>query len=142
MEPGATGAGPADLRELGERQLLAASAAQRAIGELRCEGDAERGLVRVTVGAGGILLDLQLDPRAMRLDSHALRAAVLAAHAKAVEEARRRTDELMAPLIGGQSYSEVTRYGFDVDAALRPQGRSLADLQRRLDEARPRPDQS
>jgi DNA-binding protein YbaB len=99
MEPGTAGAGPPDLRELAERQILAASAVQRALGDLRCEGSAERGLVRATVGAGGMLLDLQLDPRAMRLDSHALRAAVLAAHAKAVEEARRRTDELMVPLI-------------------------------------------
>jgi DNA-binding protein YbaB len=141
---GLDGLGPdpvGDLQELAERQLLAAATAQRALQQLRSEGEAERGLVRVTVGAGGALQDLQLDPRAMRLDSRSLREAILAAYGRAVEDLEARTDEIMAPLIGGQSYSEVMKYGFDVDAALRPHGRSLADLEHRLDSALPRPEE-
>jgi hypothetical protein len=77
----------------------------------------------------------------MRLDSASLREAILAAYGRAVEDLRARTDEIMAPLIGGQSYSEVMKYGFDVDAALRPHGRSLTDLEHRLDSSLPRPEE-
>ena len=68
-------------------------------------GDAAGGLVRATVGPGGDVRDLQIEPRAMRLTSHSLREALLEAIRLATDDARARTAEL-----GAELDRDVTRF--------------------------------
>ncbi|RZU72197.1 DNA-binding protein YbaB [Micromonospora kangleipakensis] len=49
------------------------------------EGTSEDGLITARVGAGGAVQDLEINPRAMRLDSHTLRDSLLAAIRAATE---------------------------------------------------------
>ncbi|SCG51918.1 YbaB/EbfC family nucleoid-associated protein [Micromonospora inositola] len=62
------------------RQRLDAFEQQRTVlAETVGEGTSEDGLITARVGAGGAVQDLEINPRAMRLDSHTLRDAILAA---------------------------------------------------------------
>ncbi|MDZ5441154.1 YbaB/EbfC family nucleoid-associated protein [Micromonospora sp. 4G57] len=62
------------------RQRLDAFEQQRTVlAETVGEGTSEDGLITARVGAGGAVQDLEINPRAMRLDSHTLRDSILAA---------------------------------------------------------------
>ena len=62
------------------RERLDAFEQQRAVlAETVGEGTSEDGLITARVGAGGAVQDLEINPRAMRLDSHTLRDSIIAA---------------------------------------------------------------
>jgi DNA-binding protein YbaB len=63
---------------------------------LRLRGEAAHGLVRAEVDGSGQLIDLTLDPRAMRMQSHELAEAVKTAIAAAQSAARERLQEVTA----------------------------------------------
>jgi DNA-binding protein YbaB len=63
----------------------------RGVGEAAC------GLVSAEVGADGLLADLRLNPRALRLGSAALAEDIVSAVRAAQEDLRGRTDESAGP---------------------------------------------
>ncbi|MFI7125050.1 YbaB/EbfC family nucleoid-associated protein [Nonomuraea sp. NPDC050153] len=64
-------------------------------------GETADGLVRVTAGSSGRLMDVVLAPRAMRLDSHKLAEAVLRAAQQAQDDVAAKVDAVMAESLGG-----------------------------------------
>ena len=66
------------MRQLRE-QIDSFQARRDAVAAIVGEGTAADGLVTVRTGAGGVLQDLELDPRAMRMASQDLRDAILEA---------------------------------------------------------------
>lgn len=76
---------------------------QRRLADWRTEGYDPEGLVRVEVGPTGNLLDLALDPRAMRLDSQSLAEAILAAAQSATAKAAQEINELVEGLLPSDS---------------------------------------
>jgi len=77
-----------------QRRMAGVQRYQERMAEVEGTGEAAGGVVRATVGAGGNVRDLQLDPRAMRLPSQSLREALLEAIHLAEEDARQKTAEL------------------------------------------------
>jgi DNA-binding protein YbaB len=75
--------------------------------ELRGEGEAADGKVRVLVQQGGRLETLELDPRAMRMASEDLAAAIVEAVAAATEDATAKASELMESVLPGAGASIV-----------------------------------
>ncbi|WP_248961052.1 YbaB/EbfC family nucleoid-associated protein [Sphaerisporangium perillae] len=71
----------------------------RLISDIRGRGEAEDGRVVVEVLPSGSLASLTIDPRAMRLGSQALAEAILAAAKEAEEDATRKAETLMSPLL-------------------------------------------
>lgn len=69
--------------------------------------EAADGKVKVTVGPTGALMDLQIDPRAMRLGSEALREHILAA----VQEATARVAEEISGAVGRFTGEDGSRFG-------------------------------
>jgi DNA-binding protein YbaB len=100
---------------------------QDAVAETFGVGVSEDGLIRVRVGAG-VVQDLEINPRAMRLDSQALRDSVLQAIAAAMAE---YTEALRARLPAP---------AFDPDQLLRDlggagqRGSMLGDFHRRVED--------
>jgi DNA-binding protein YbaB len=68
--------------------------------EVRGHGEAMDGLVKVEVAPGGVLLSVDIEPKAMRLGSKALGAAIVEASAIAVQQAATRMNDLLSPLLG------------------------------------------
>jgi DNA-binding protein YbaB len=66
------------MRQLRE-QIDSFQARRDAVAAMVGEGTAADGLVTVRTGAGGVLQDIELDPRAMRMASQDLRDAILEA---------------------------------------------------------------
>ncbi|MET7337329.1 YbaB/EbfC family nucleoid-associated protein [Nonomuraea sp. NPDC005650] len=64
-------------------------------------GETADGLVRVTAGSSGRLMDVVLAPRAMRLDSHKLAEAMLLAAQQAQDDVAAKVDAVMAESLGG-----------------------------------------
>lgn len=91
---------------------------RNALREVRGEGEAADGLVRVVVGPSGTLEDLELDPRAMRLASEELRDAIVEAAQAATADAQAKVTELMSDFAGasGESLAAGLRTG-DIDIA-------------------------
>jgi DNA-binding protein YbaB len=73
---------------------------QRQLAELRGEGFGADGLVRAEVGPGGNLQALDLNPRAMRLDSASLSEAIMAAVRDATRQVGEKATELVGDLTG------------------------------------------
>ncbi|WP_246365650.1 YbaB/EbfC family nucleoid-associated protein [Nonomuraea rhodomycinica] len=71
---------------------------QEQLAELRGQGEAANGNVRVEVAPGGALLGVKIDPRAMRLDSEELSEAIMDAFTRAAEDAARRMSDIVEPL--------------------------------------------
>ncbi|MFC4116375.1 YbaB/EbfC family nucleoid-associated protein [Nonomuraea zeae] len=71
------------------------------IAAVRGRGEAAEGRVVVEVTQSGGLAGLTIDPRAMRLGSTELAAAILDAAAKAARDAEHGTSSLVAPFISG-----------------------------------------
>ncbi|GGL10667.1 hypothetical protein Sme01_16000 [Sphaerisporangium melleum] len=81
-------------------------AAGRRMAETRGQGEAEDGRVVVEVSPGGSLVSLRIDPRAMRLGSEALAEAIIAAARQAEQDAARRAEAVMLPLVTGSEPSD------------------------------------
>jgi DNA-binding protein YbaB len=82
------------FEQLGQFQAL-----QQELIEARETAATANGLVEVTVGPSGNLLRVDLNPRAMRLESFRLNEAIMAAYRDACAQMSRRVNELMRPLL-------------------------------------------
>lgn len=83
------------------RELEALEDLRDRIGRLRGRGEAEQGRVVVDVTQTGALAAVTIDPRAMRLGSERLAAAIMEAAARAERAAEREASELVAPFAAG-----------------------------------------
>lgn len=90
--------GPERLVSDLQQQMAAMTQYQERMTAVEGVGEAAGGLVGATVGPGGVVKDLRLDPRAMRMDSHSLREALLAAIAAATTHANEQLAELSSEL--------------------------------------------
>jgi len=86
--------GPEQLISDLQKQMAAMNQYQEKVSAIQGVGEAAGGLVGATVAPGGVVKDLRLDPRAMRLDSHSLRESLLAAIATATTQASEQMAEL------------------------------------------------
>ncbi|GLW05028.1 hypothetical protein Misp01_01580 [Microtetraspora sp. NBRC 13810] len=71
----------------------------RDLAETRGRGEAAGGQVKVEVSADGALQGLTIDPRAMRLGSEALAAAIMEAAKRAEQDVASQAGLLMEPLL-------------------------------------------
>ncbi|MFD1929877.1 MULTISPECIES: YbaB/EbfC family nucleoid-associated protein [Nonomuraea] len=101
-----------------DRMVGESEQALRRLGEATTElpsitgsGQTPDGLVRATVTHAGRLLDLAMDPRAMRQDSGTLAESITRAVQAAQDDAARRCQELLTSLLG-----DATPAPFDLDA--------------------------
>lgn len=96
----------ADIRSLGEladyaqEQIERIQRMQQDLADQVGEAESPRGLVLARTGAGGMLVDLRIDPNARRLSSEELAAEVVAAVTAAQRDFAARADEIMAPVLG------------------------------------------
>lgn len=91
-----TGEGLNEIAKMTERaQRLGAE-----LGELTVEEFGANGLIRVVVGPGGRLHELNIDPRAMRLDSEGLAQEIVGAFDAAFDAYERRMMELVGDVAG------------------------------------------
>lgn len=77
------------------------------LGDLRGEGAAADGKVKVTVLPGGTLENVELEPRAMKLQSHELAEAIVEAARAATIDATRKSSELMESVLPGAGSAMV-----------------------------------
>lgn len=105
--------------ERGLREQLAAVHALTAkIAEVRGEGSDDTGLVHATVGTGGKVLDLTLDPRVMRMTSQDLAQHVLAALEAARLDAERQIQAATANAFRtNRSWEEILSGDAPIDMA-------------------------
>ncbi|MBB4918664.1 YbaB/EbfC family nucleoid-associated protein [Streptosporangium saharense] len=78
-----------------ERQMLRLAEIEGELGEVRGTGTGADGLVGVTVGPSGRVEKIDLNPRVMRLDSHALAEELMRAVGAAEDDRERRTREIL-----------------------------------------------
>ncbi|MFD1503383.1 YbaB/EbfC family nucleoid-associated protein [Streptosporangium lutulentum] len=72
---------------------------QERIAGVRGRGEAARGHVAVEASPAGALTSLTIDPRAMRLGSAELAAAILQAAGEAARDAEKQVKELVNPYV-------------------------------------------
>src|SRR5689334_8828970 len=114
---------------------------QRRLTDIRGVGEAHGGLIKVEVGPSGALLDLTLDPRAMRLDSQSLREAILSASQEALRKVSEEMDGLVSGLIPEGFGDFMTGQGslgmptFD-NGDVKTSGDPLADARATLEQVR------
>ncbi|TDE41581.1 YbaB/EbfC family DNA-binding protein [Nonomuraea mesophila] len=94
-------------------------------------GVAADGQVRVTVGPSGRLTEVELAPRAMRMDSRRLAEAMLRAAQEAQDDVARKVEAVMAGGLGGDlpddHFSDLLE---SYEASMEEQLRALGDGQR------------
>jgi DNA-binding protein YbaB len=96
--------GDQELGRLLDRFQQDVAAIERLSGQMTAvkgRGEAAEGRVVAEVTQTGALCGLTIDPRAMRLGSAELAAAILTAAGKAARVAERETEDLVAPFITG-----------------------------------------
>ncbi|GAA0951620.1 YbaB/EbfC family nucleoid-associated protein [Nonomuraea longicatena] len=94
---------PADLDRMvadSERTLKGLREAMVRLNEITGVAQSADGLVSATVAQGGRLLELNLNPRAMRHDSRTLAESIVAAVQDAQDAAGRRSQELLETVLG------------------------------------------
>ncbi|MFB9251069.1 YbaB/EbfC family nucleoid-associated protein [Sphaerisporangium melleum] len=69
---------------------------------VRGEGEAAGGLVSAAVDGGGMIEEVAIDPRAMRMDSAAIAAAVTEAVRAAQQDAQAKSAELLREATGDE----------------------------------------
>ena len=115
---------------------------QRRLTEIRGVGEAHGGLIKVEVGPSGALLDLTLDPRAMRLDSQSLREAILSASQEALKKVSEEMDGLVSGLVPEGFGDFLTGQGnmpmptFGDGGEIKSSGDPLADARATLEQVR------
>ncbi|GAA2871385.1 YbaB/EbfC family nucleoid-associated protein [Nonomuraea rubra] len=90
---------PEDLERItarAEEMLVHVEQLKNEIDVVVGRGEAADGQVRVTAGASGRLVNVELAPRALRLDSRQLAEALLRAAQEAHDDAARQVDRIMA----------------------------------------------
>jgi DNA-binding protein YbaB len=114
------------------RQLQQETAAlQQRMAELKGHGSGADGFVRMTVDAGGVISELRLDPRAMRMPSESLSEAIMAAHRAASQNLQEQIQEATAELLG-DSVASLLRGETSPEELL---GGVRATAERRIDDA-------
>jgi DNA-binding protein YbaB len=90
-----------------DRILAWVDGAQAGLDEITGTGESPSGQVKATVAANGRILDVTIEPRAMRMDSRTLSEEVLAAVAQAGLDVTRRTEELIREGLPGFDPTEA-----------------------------------
>jgi DNA-binding protein YbaB len=124
----------ADLVDELHRRMAGVRQYQERLAAVEGTGEAAGGLVRATVGSGGDVRDLGLEPRAMRLTSHSLREALLEAIRLAVEDARAKTAELGEELNRDTlQFADATGMRQELDRMMAGLSRELGDIQQNFE---------
>ncbi|GAA2214831.1 hypothetical protein GCM10009850_102970 [Nonomuraea monospora] len=89
-----------------QQELTAIEGLRDQITSVVGRGEAAEGRVVVTVTQTGALTGLSIDPRAMRLGSGELAAAILEAAASAALAAEQEANDMVAPFIAGTPLNE------------------------------------
>ena len=109
--------------------------------EMRGEGEAAEGMVKVSVRPGGAIDTININPRAMRLGSEALAEAITEAAHAAEKNVTERMTEIMQPLIGDTTaFNDILKGklpGLEGYSAMQSEPRLNAALQK-LEELRKR----
>ncbi|GAA3025878.1 YbaB/EbfC family nucleoid-associated protein [Streptosporangium longisporum] len=84
-----------------QQDLEALEGLRDRIDSVRGRGEAADGRVVVNVTQAGTLVGLTIDPRAMRLGSDRLAAAIIEAAARAARDAEQEAGDLVAPFVAG-----------------------------------------
>ncbi|RKS71112.1 YbaB/EbfC DNA-binding family protein [Actinomadura pelletieri DSM 43383] len=71
--------------------------------EVRGTGTAEDGKVEVVAAPGGLLLEVNINPRAMRLGSEALGEAIIEASRAAAADATSKLNAILQPILGSDN---------------------------------------
>ncbi|HEX6968499.1 MAG TPA: YbaB/EbfC family nucleoid-associated protein [Micromonosporaceae bacterium] len=99
----AGGPGDADLDELitqAEREVAALGQLQQRLTGVTGEGYGPRNLAHARTSASGLLEELSIDPRGMRLSSHELAEEIVAATRAAATQASERIAEMYREIFG------------------------------------------
>lgn len=123
-------AGDQDLSRLlhGFQQDLAALEGLRdRVASVSGRGEAAEGRVVVKVGQTGALVGLTIDPRAMRLGSDRLAAAIMDAAARAARDAEQQASDLVTPFISGTLLDGDRADGVRADGARAASARADRD---------------
>lgn len=97
------------LVEQAYQRADAAAELQRRLTEVHGTGASDESLVTAVVSGSGELVDLRIDPAALRLGPTALGEAIVEAAGHASADARQRGYTLMALAIGDEAAAEVER---------------------------------
>ncbi|MEU8379030.1 YbaB/EbfC family nucleoid-associated protein [Streptosporangium sp. NPDC048865] len=84
-----------------QRDLTALEGLRDRIDSVEGRGEAADGRVVVNVTQTGMLVGLTIDPRALRLGSDRLAAAIVEAAARAARDAEQEASDLVAPFVAG-----------------------------------------
>jgi DNA-binding protein YbaB len=88
------------LAEYAHEQIERIERMQRDLAQYAGEGTSPGGHVYARTGPGGALLDLRVEPSALRLSADEVADEVRAAIGTAQQEYARRADDIMAPVLG------------------------------------------
>jgi DNA-binding protein YbaB len=110
--------------------------------QARGTGEAGGGQIRVTVDGTGDLVELYIDPRAMRRGSEDLADAIRAAFRAARSAARERATEGAEPMTEEEAVSALGGVGADLLRLGNDAGRRLADFAAAADQVSRRLDRS
>jgi DNA-binding protein YbaB len=102
-----------------------AEAFQSRLSEVTGHGTDDRGMVRVSLGMGGTLDDVQVDPRAMRFPSQDLAEAFRQAHRAATQDMQERLAEAQREAFGGELLSGLLDGSRSPDEVLGDMQRSV-----------------
>lgn len=96
------------LMEQAAKQIEAVRDMSAQLAEVRGEAEAADGKVRVTVRQGGSVDAIELDPRAMKLQSHELSEAIVEASHAATEDVNAKLKDLLETALPGAGESIVS----------------------------------
>jgi DNA-binding protein YbaB len=116
-----------DLAEYAQDQVERITRMQQEIADQVGEGTSPRRLVTARTGPGGRVLDLKLDPDALRLPVADASAEITAAITAAQADFAARTDGIMAPVLGARPSEQATDA---LDAGMARLDALTADLER------------
>jgi len=88
-----------DLAGYAQEQVARITRMQSDLDEAEGEGDSPRGLVHARTGPGGVLRDLRLDPRVLRMGTEEAAEEITAAVTAAQRAFAEKADAIMAPVL-------------------------------------------
>jgi DNA-binding protein YbaB len=126
-------ADPARLAEQLEQRIAEAKQKAEALAGMEGAGEGADGMVRVRVGPSGALKDLHLDPKAMRLPSMDLAAAIMDAAQAAQQDVGAQVRELYgaSAQFGGLDPAGTAQGHLDAAAAIDERLQRVRDALRR-----------
>lgn len=97
-----------DLAEYAHSQLERLQQMQRDLAEQVGEGRSPRGHVHARTGAGGALLDLHIEPGALRLSPGDIAGEITSAVTAAQHDYTRHAEDIMAPVLAMRPSEHTT----------------------------------